>query len=294
MSSSIKLSRASHEKSGGNNRGARLIAGIYIFIASFLGLTIDKLGAKAFLLHLGIFALRRVDCGDARLRLIGQLLRTMSNISGYATNQELRIPCLTFHDRIGFAHEYQSYFRSHLSPFVYRCSAELSPSGDPPPIYFPSLTRIGGKDGLLLRFTTSNGKQWDGCFAFGDYGLRGVFACPDPNCACVVSDGTGYWVSVNEPENSFELGVLPIRDIRSVADPPILLVADFTSLYAFGPDGQLWKRRLCWDDLNISRIQQGIGSGTGYDPTNSEQRTSGFAVELATGRVLRSAWLSLD
>jgi hypothetical protein len=34
-----------------------LIAGIYIFIASFYGLTLDKLGAKAFLLHLGIFAL---------------------------------------------------------------------------------------------------------------------------------------------------------------------------------------------------------------------------------------------
>jgi hypothetical protein len=33
------------------------IAGIYIFIASFFGLTIDKLGAKAILLHLGIFAL---------------------------------------------------------------------------------------------------------------------------------------------------------------------------------------------------------------------------------------------
>lgn len=34
-----------------------LIAGIYIFIASFFGLTMDKLGAKAVLLHLGIFAL---------------------------------------------------------------------------------------------------------------------------------------------------------------------------------------------------------------------------------------------
>jgi hypothetical protein len=34
-----------------------LIAGIYIFVASFFGLTIDKLGGKAFLLHLGIFAL---------------------------------------------------------------------------------------------------------------------------------------------------------------------------------------------------------------------------------------------
>lgn len=33
------------------------IAGVYIFIASFFGLTMDKLGAKAFLLHLGIFAL---------------------------------------------------------------------------------------------------------------------------------------------------------------------------------------------------------------------------------------------
>jgi hypothetical protein len=34
-----------------------LIAGIYVFIASFFGLTMDKLGAKAVLLHLGIFAL---------------------------------------------------------------------------------------------------------------------------------------------------------------------------------------------------------------------------------------------
>ena len=33
------------------------IAGIYIFIASFSGLTMDKLGAKAVLLHLGIFVL---------------------------------------------------------------------------------------------------------------------------------------------------------------------------------------------------------------------------------------------
>jgi len=34
-----------------------LIASIYIFIASFLGLSMDNLGGKAFLLHLGIFAL---------------------------------------------------------------------------------------------------------------------------------------------------------------------------------------------------------------------------------------------
>jgi len=33
------------------------IAAICIFVASFFGLTMDKLGRKAFLLHLGIFAL---------------------------------------------------------------------------------------------------------------------------------------------------------------------------------------------------------------------------------------------
>jgi hypothetical protein len=33
------------------------VAGVCIFIASFFGLTMDKLGAKAFLLHAGIFAL---------------------------------------------------------------------------------------------------------------------------------------------------------------------------------------------------------------------------------------------
>jgi len=33
------------------------VAGIYISIASFFGLTMDKLGARAIFLHLGIFAL---------------------------------------------------------------------------------------------------------------------------------------------------------------------------------------------------------------------------------------------
>jgi hypothetical protein len=34
-----------------------LIAGVYIFVASFFGLTMNRLGARAFLLHLGIGAL---------------------------------------------------------------------------------------------------------------------------------------------------------------------------------------------------------------------------------------------
>jgi len=94
--------------------------------------------------------------------------------------------------------------------------AELPGDGQHPPIYFPGVTTTGGKDGLFLRFTLSNGKQWSGCFAFGRYGLCGVFAVPDPDCVCVVSKGTGYWVYVNEPEKSSQMPVVPIRDVRVV------------------------------------------------------------------------------
>jgi hypothetical protein len=167
---------------------------------------------------------------------------------------------------------------------------ELSPYGEHPPIYFPGGTRTGGKDGLLLRFTAESGDQWSGCFAFGDYELCGVFASPHPDRVCVVSNGTGYWVHVSEPQQSSKMHVLPIRDVRIVTDAQILLLADFTSLSAFGPDGQLWKRRVCWDDLKISVIQQGIVSGAGYDPTNSKHAESQFALELATGRILQSPW----
>ena len=37
--------------------GFGCVAGVSIFVASFFGLTMDKLGARAFLLHLGIFGL---------------------------------------------------------------------------------------------------------------------------------------------------------------------------------------------------------------------------------------------
>ena len=167
---------------------------------------------------------------------------------------------------------------------------ELPGDGKHSPIYFPGASRTGGKDGVLLKFTRANDAQWTGCFAFGDYQFCGVFALPNPNCVCVVSNGAGYWVYVNEPEKSSEMRVFPIRDVRVIPDAQILLFADFTSLSAFGPDGQLWERQVCWDDLKIQDIQGGVARGVGYDPTNRKQSTAEFAIELATGRVLVSAY----
>ena len=102
--------------------------------------------------------------------------------------------------------------------------------------------------------------------------------------------GSGYWVYVNEPEKSSAIRVFPIRDVRAVTDAQILLFADFTDLSAFGPDGQLWKHRVCWDDLKIQDIRDGVVRGVGYDPRNRKQSIAEFAVEVATGRVLVSPW----
>ena len=167
---------------------------------------------------------------------------------------------------------------------------ELPGDGRNGPIYFPGMKTTHGKDGPLFRFTCSNGKQWIGCFAFGDYQFSGVFATPNPDFACVVSKGDGYWVDVNEPEKSSTMNVFPIREVRAVLDTRILLLTNFTDLIAFDHNGQLWKHRVCWDDLKIQEIRGGIVRGVGYDPTYRKQSVAEFAVELATGRVLASPW----
>ena len=97
-------------------------------------------------------------------------------------------------------------------------------------------------------------------------------------------------MDVNEPEKSSTMNVFPIRDVRAVLDARILLVANFSILYAFGPAGRLWAEEVCGDDLKIREIQGGIIRGVGYDPTNGNQTMAEFAVELATGRVLESPW----
>jgi hypothetical protein len=168
---------------------------------------------------------------------------------------------------------------------------ELPGDGRNGPIYFPGLTTRGGGDGPLFRFTCSNGKQWSGCFAFGNHKFSGVFATPNPDRVCVVSKGEGYWVDVNEPEKSSTMNVFPIRDVRVVIEARILLIANFSVLYAFGPDGRLWAEEVCGDDLKIQEIEGNIVRGVGYDPRNGNQTRAEFAVELATGRVLESPWL---
>jgi hypothetical protein len=72
-----------------------LITGTYMFIANFFGLTMDKLGARAFLLHLGIFALA------IPLVIVEQWFKGLNPLSGkprwvVRSTQILGLVCVSF------------------------------------------------------------------------------------------------------------------------------------------------------------------------------------------------------
>ena len=163
-------------------------------------------------------------------------------------------------------------------------------------IYLPDGSTTSGKDGFLLRFGPADGPEWLGSFAFGfhsssQYTLSRVFATPNPSYACVVSGCVAYLVNAANPKGCSPLRLWPVRDVRVVVPQSLLALADFTSIQAIGREGPTWKsERLCWDDLRIVEIKDGILRGVGSDPTNALNPESEFLLDLKTGRALHSAY----
>jgi hypothetical protein len=162
-------------------------------------------------------------------------------------------------------------------------------------IYHPGASRTSGQDGLRWRFEPVGAQEWLGCFAFGhpfpSYSLTGVLATPNVHYACVMSRGTAYWVNARQPTDCRILHLLPVLNARILAEQKLVLLSDFVTLALVGDNDELWRSsRLCWDDLRILRIEDGIVSGVGYDPTNSHTWESAFRVDLKTRTVLKSGY----
>lgn len=159
-------------------------------------------------------------------------------------------------------------------------------------IYQPSGSLLHGKDGILLRFRPNEGSEWIGCFAFGhysDYMFNGVFSTPNPDYMCVISDGKGYWVNASDPNDCQTLGFFPILSARVLREQSALLLSDFITLALIGGDGAVWRSpRLCWDELRILNIENGIVSGAGYNPINMGE--SEFLFDAKTRTVLKSGY----
>ena len=109
----------------------------------------------------------------------------------------------------------------------------------------------------------------------------------------MISSGAAYLVNSEQPEACEEVGIKPVRDVRSVTEHQLLVLGDFTSLAAYGKSGLVWRSpRLCWDELKILNITHDTIEGIGYDAINGDE--SRFAVEIRTGRSLLSSPTSID
>ena len=166
-----------------------------------------------------------------------------------------------------------------------------------PLFYFPRPTMRSEHDGLWLRVQPRNCKSWVGVFAFGfassPTNSRVLSTC-DPERLCVVSRGIAYIVTADTPDHWEQVPIEPVLDVRYIPEHELLVFADFTRLTAFDSAGIRWTSpRLCWDDLKIVTVSNGIIEGIGYDPTDSSSQ-SRFAVNARTGEPLYPAPTSVD
>jgi hypothetical protein len=173
--------------------------------------------------------------------------------------------------------------------FAHRYDAEpldeLKSTAEVERFYFPGARREGGKDGVLVRVTAANEKEWFGVFAFGDQSgilLNGVFSCPAEDVLCVVSGGRGYLVHADKPEWWSEVPVTPITTVLQLTEAGLLIFADFTSLCAWDANGLVWRsKQLAWDDLVVTSCDGLTLLGHGFNPL--ESATVSFSVDVLTG-----------
>lgn len=141
-------------------------------------------------------------------------------------------------------------------------------------------------DALYVRFEPKDASPWIGAFARGftsDDLVSGVFAWPDGRSVCVVSAGYGYVVKANDPKSSIRLQPMPITDVRVAPDHKLIVLTDFTHMYAFNAEKTAWRtERLSWDGITVTSLATNYIFGIGWDQTIDKEVE--FAVDLRTGQ----------
>jgi hypothetical protein len=151
--------------------------------------------------------------------------------------------------------------------------------------YYPGASQEGGRDGAIVEVNPGQGRPWLGVFAFGritSKGVSGIFTTPNPDRFCVVARGAGYLVRADDPSAWEPVAANPIIDIRPVRARNLLIFAEYTRLFAYGPAGLAWRtKHLTWDDLIITEVTDDFIAGEFWDVVTEAIRT--FCVDLASG-----------
>jgi hypothetical protein len=127
-------------------------------------------------------------------------------------------------------------------------------------LFFPGGSEVSGRDGPLLKVVPFAGDAWIGAFASGhsSQSLNRVMSCPNPDEMCVIASGIGYIVQVDDPANCKRVRPDPVCDARAIVDCGLLILSDFTSVVAYGPDGFKWESlRVSSDGIEMVDVAEG-------------------------------------
>lgn len=157
------------------------------------------------------------------------------------------------------------------------------PSGSALNYFPPAHGGQGGHDGVIVGIKPAHQSRWVGTFAFGAGTLTGLFACPDSGNLCVISRGDGYLINAANPADWTKLPVDPINRVFNEPESNMLILNDFTDVYAWGRSGLLWKTdRLASDDVEIKQIDEQAVTGI----ATKFGRPVRFVVDIRTGKIL--------
>lgn len=170
--------------------------------------------------------------------------------------------------------------RSMFPNFTYDILNELS--GIESIIQFPR-NPVDGSIDFVVRVEHDHGKEWVGNFIGIDKRyFSGVLAWPGADQICVVARGNAFVVRTDNPDDFYELPVVPIIDARNIDLPRCVIFATFWDISAFGEKGKLWStQNLAMDGLKITKItnESIVGVSNNYDGDQP------WEIDLQTGKI---------
>jgi hypothetical protein len=151
--------------------------------------------------------------------------------------------------------------------------------------YIPDGGLEGGRDGVVVTFGSGTKNEWTGVFAFGMNGnlaTQAIVPLPNSDRVLVVSNGDGFIIRESVCGEFEKVRAVPVRSVHVIESHRIVVLADDTSLSAYGQNGLVWEtNRIAWHELRVESVTGNEISCKTFDIRSDEDVS--FTVDLETG-----------
>jgi len=151
--------------------------------------------------------------------------------------------------------------------------------------YIPEGGLDGGRDGVMVVFGSGTEDEWTGVFAFGmngDLATKAIVPLPNGDRVLVVSDGDGFIVRESLPGEFEKVRAVPVRSVHVIESHKMVVLADDTSLSAYGQEGLVWETdRIAWHELRVENVSANEITCKTFDIRSDEDVS--FTVDFETG-----------